>query len=109
MIIKEQIENTVKEILQAYPKLKEIIDNDFPWKIMKTDSAIMIEGTDKYLPGWNCFITSVNETLNFKRGHIAFSFDEAGEPKKISVYDMGRPNIGYITKNENGNYKISEK
>ncbi|MGO4707776.1 hypothetical protein AB4Y90_01425 [Chryseobacterium sp. 2TAF14] len=103
MVTKEQIENTVMEILEIYPKLKEVIDNDFPWKIMKTDSAIMVEGTDKYLPGWNCFITSVNETLNFKRGFISFSFDEEGTPKEISVYDMGRPWSYKLSRDSNGN------
>lgn len=111
MVSKEQIENTVKEILESYPKLKEMIDNDYPWKIMKTNSAIMIDGTDgKYLPGWICFITSVNETLNGSRGNIAFSFDFSGNPKEILIYDMGRPRIYYFQgKDETGKYQISEK
>jgi hypothetical protein len=102
MITKEQIENTVKEILEIYPKLKEIIDNDYPWKIMKTDSAFMVDGTDKYLPGWICFITSINETLNGSRGTISFSFNEEGEPKEISVYDMGRPWFYKLSRDANG-------
>ncbi|MGO4707777.1 hypothetical protein AB4Y90_01430 [Chryseobacterium sp. 2TAF14] len=103
MITKEQIENTVKEILNIYPKLKEIIDNGYPWKIMKTKSAIMIDGTDKYLPGWFCSITSVNETLNGSRGFISFTFDEEGEPKKISVHDMGRGMSYKLSRGSNGN------
>lgn len=103
MVTKEQIGNTVKEILDIFPKLKEIIDNDFPWKIMKTDSAIMIEGTDRYLPGWDCFITSVNENQFGGRGKICFSFNEEGEPKEIMVSDMGRPSFYKLSRDSNGN------
>ncbi|CAD7802314.1 hypothetical protein CHRY9390_00910 [Chryseobacterium aquaeductus] len=104
MVTKEQIENTVKEIIEIYPKLKEIIDNDFPWKIMKTDSAIMVDGRNGiFSPGWKCLITSVNENQFSQRGLISFTFDEKGEPKEIMVSDMGRPSFYKLSRDSNGN------
>lgn len=108
MVTKEKIKATVEDILNTYPKLKEIIDYDIPWKINKTDAAIMIElSGGEYLPGWDCIITSTNENQFGGNGFIAFSFNDEGVPHSVLVSDMGRPDIGYISKDANGKYKIS--
>ena len=67
MATKEQIKKTVNEILDAYPKLKEIIDTKIPWKIDKTNSAIMLDSIgEKYESGWDCFIPAAQSLLTLR-------------------------------------------
>lgn len=96
MVSKEQIQETMDVLLETFPKIKEIIIKD-SYIIRKNDT------------GWSCVMT-LNYNNQFDQpGNVYTSFDDEGNPTKMSIHDYGRPNSVLISKDANGKFVAKSK
>lgn len=91
MITKDQIQVTMDELLETFPKLKEEIIEDRPFDIRKE------------IDGWVCFIRTNLNQFN-QHGLITTNFDVAGNPTEMSIHDFGRGRGALISKDANGKF-----
>ena len=97
MVTKEQIKATMEVLLETFPKLKDDIIEDKPFRINKKEN------------GWSCFIYTEYSQFGDQPGHIYTEFDSEGNPTEMSVFDLGRPQRAVITKDANGKFIAKSK
>lgn len=97
MVTKEKIQETMEILLETFPKIKEIIDRDIPFKI------------DKYENKWYCIMTLNYKNQFDQEGNVYTDFDLEGNPTEMSIHDYGRPNSVLISKDANGKFVAKSK
>ncbi|WP_445710498.1 hypothetical protein [Flavobacterium sp.] len=97
MITKEHIQAKTEELLEAFPKIKEIVNQDVPFIIRKQETY------------WSSVMTLNYEGQFGKPGNVYTHFDIEGNPTEMSIHDWGRATSTYISKDDNGKYIAKSK